>query len=93
MDKNLVAVIGEQVGEVAIGSTIGIVGGNYIVSHCNTTIEKVVVAGGSIIAGFPAGKVWAKHYTEFVNDMFGTDLRMDGARIYYWKRKQKKEEP
>ena len=93
MNKDLIAVIGEQVGEVALGYTIGAAGFEFMKAHCDKTIDKVMVTGGTLIGAFLAGRVWAKHYVEFVNDMFGTDLEMDGARIYYWKRKQKKEEP
>ena len=91
MDKDFIAVIGEQVGEIALGCAIGKATHDYTAAHCDTVLENMMITTGSIIGAWIAGRIWCKHYTDFVNDAFGTNLSMNGAYLRWTKKKKKKE--
>ena len=74
MEKETKCMIGEQIGEVIIGGSMGIITKNMILPHCDTVCEKIIVSLGAGLGGFVIGRKWAKQWFKFCDATFDTDF-------------------
>lgn len=63
----------EQVCEAVIGGAIGIILETTVFPKCND-VEKIVVTLGAGVAGFFAGRAFAKKFYKYCDDFHGTDF-------------------
>ena len=77
MDREAKCIIGEVVGELILGSTIGIITNNVLIPKCNTTVEKMGVALGAVVGSWMLGRAWGKTYLKWYDCVFDTDHKCD----------------
>ena len=73
MYRETKCIIGEVVGELILGSSIGILTNNVVMPKCKTTVEKLGVMLGTAVGGWMLGRVWCKTYLKWYDCVFDTD--------------------
>lgn len=73
MNREMLCVTGELVGELVVGNAIGIVANNVILPKCDRTVDKIGVVLGTMVVSWMIGREWAKKYYKWCDHTFHTD--------------------
>lgn len=73
--KEVLVLVGEQIGEILIGLAGGLIAGS-VTKDCNK-IEKVLLFAGSTIGAWAIGRTWGKEMIGLANKYLDTDIDVD----------------